>query len=126
MRYSFWKEPKVALTHVADKAAALLIDSCDARVTVQHNRPLRLDMPVQLTDATGGQSHLHARHCLRYRQLPHSDLPGPSTTLDTFARQREGILKRSHGSVVRLRGPHRIRILAFQGWVLRPRIRLVR
>src|SRR6266849_5178191 len=115
MRHSFWKKPEVALTHVADKASALLIDSRDARVTVQHNRPLRLDMPVQLTDATGGQSHLHARHCLRNRQLPHSNLPRPSTALDPFARQREGILERSYGSVVRLRGPHRIRILAFQG-----------
>src|SRR5712691_10874783 len=126
MRHSFWKEPEVALTHVADKASALLIDSRDARVTVQHNRPFRLDMPVQLTDATGSQSHLYARHCLRNRQLPHSNLPRPSTVLHPLARQREGILKRSHGSVVRLRGPYRIWILSFQGRVLRPRIRLVR
>src|SRR5712692_10334650 len=106
MRHSFWKEPEVAFTDVADKASALLIDSCDARVTVQHNRPLRLDMPVQLTDATRGQPHFHARHCLRYGQLPHSNLPRPSSALDPLARQRAGVFERSYGSVVRLRGPH--------------------
>ena len=105
VRHSWREEPEVALTHVIDKASALLIHGSDARVPVKHDRPLRRQMPMQLPDAAGRQAHLHARKCLRNRQFPHRDLTFPASGIDPLVCQGEGILKRKRRSVVRLRDP---------------------
>src|SRR6266436_2834259 len=84
MRHSSGKEPKVALSHVTDKALAALVHCRDSGIAVQHDGPFRLNVPVQLADATGSEPHLHAGDILRNGQLAHGNLSGPTFVFHVF------------------------------------------
>lgn len=50
--------PEIAFADVGDKALAFNIEPGDARVAVQHDRPLGSSVPVQFAYASRGQSHV--------------------------------------------------------------------
>ena len=126
MRNSRRKQPQVALRYVADQAPAFLIHRGDARVAVQHDRPLRFHVPVELADSASRQSHFHTRDGCRDWQFANRDLACPATALDTLVCQREGILERFDGAIISGRRPFGIRILCRQRQVLRAGISLIR
>ena len=66
---------------------------------------------MQFTNPALDQTHLHACHLFRDRQISHRHLPRPSTLFDPFMRERERILERRLPTRIRLRSPHRRRIL---------------
>ena len=112
--------------HIAHKGAPLLIDRRYPGRAIQHQRPLRSYMPVQLANTAGDQPHLHSSHRLRDRQIAHRYLPRPSTRLNPLMRQRERILERLLAARIRRRRPHRIRVLIIQHRIRRrPRLALV-
>src|SRR5580704_14024258 len=94
MRDSAWEQPQVALVHVVDKCAPLLVHSRNPRRAEDHEGPLRTHLPVQFTHATLDQPHLHTGHLLRDRKVPHRHLTSPSAFFKTLMRKRERILDR--------------------------------
>src|SRR5580658_4970838 len=73
--------PKIAFRDVADKTLAVGIKAGDASVSVEHDGPLGSGVPVQLSYAPGGQSHVDTGDRLGDRKLAHCDLARPSTLL---------------------------------------------
>ena len=100
MRNSGGEVPEVAFRYASDKALAIQVNCGDAGVSVQHERSLRLGVPVQLAYASCGQSHVHAGDCFGNGKLANRDLARPSTLLHAFVREREGILERLYAARV--------------------------
>ena len=94
------KVPEIAFRYVGNKALAIQVNRRDACVSVQHERPLRSGVPVQLAYASRGQSHVHAGDCFGNGELANRGLARPSTFLHSFVREREGILKRLYAARV--------------------------
>ena len=125
VRYAAREQPEISFVHVFHERPALLIDCRDARAAGRHIGPLGAHMPVQFADAAGDQTHLHASHLLRQREVAHRHLASPAARLDAFVRHGKGILERRLAARIGLRRVHRIRLLRLQAGVLRPQLLLV-
>src|SRR6267143_5210641 len=108
------KVPEIAFRDVSDEALAVRINRCDPRVSVQHNRPLRRRVPVQLSYASCRQSHVHAGNRLGNRKLPDRNLARPSTLLHPFVGESERVLERLYAACVGGRRQERVWILGIQ------------
>ena len=116
------EEPQLILGHIGDETFPLQIDAGDARVAVQHDRPLGSRVPMQLPHPARRQAHVHARQTFRHRQLALRHLPRPSPFLQPLMRERKRILERLHPARIRRQWMVRARILRVQHRVRRPRI----
>src|ERR1035438_9597455 len=108
------KVPEITFRDVGDKALAIQINRRYACVSVKHQRPLGSRMPMQLSYAACGQSHIDAGNRLGNCQLPDRDLARPSALLHTLVSKAERILEGLHGASVGGRRKERIRILRIQ------------
>nr|WP_307720650.1 hypothetical protein [Dictyobacter aurantiacus] len=68
-------------------------------MTIKHIRPLRLFVPVQLTDSTGIQAHVDARQRSGDRQFAPGDLARPATLLQPIMSSQVlcGLVHRGRG-----------------------------
>jgi hypothetical protein len=108
------KIPQIAFRHVTHKALAIGIEPRDARIPVKHEGPLGSRVPVQLSYASGGQSHVHAGNRFGNRELPDRHLTRPSAFLHPFMRDSKRIFKRLHAACVGGRWQEGIGILFIQ------------
>src|SRR5580692_3777997 len=71
-------------------------------------------MPVQLSYASGGQSHIHAGNRLGDGKLADRNLSRPSTLLHAFVRDSERVFERLHASCIGGWREERVRVLIIQ------------
>ncbi len=114
VRHALGEEPQVALLHVVEEVAALLVDGADAATSLQHVPPLGLLVPVQLTVGTGIELHVHTGQRGGDRQLPLGDLARPAALLDASVRHGEGELHVGNGAAVGLRRREQVGVLQVQ------------
>ena len=55
------KKPKIVFFHVGDKTLAICVDRRNPRCPVKHDGPFAGGVPMQLPDASSGQSHVYTR-----------------------------------------------------------------
>ena len=114
--------PQVADPEVVHEAAAFRIDDGDARVAVQHVRPLGFLVPMHLADGAGVEAHVDAGHVGRDRQLAHGDLARPAAALQAHVRvgEREAQVRQDAG--IRLRRNEQVGVLRIDRHVARARV----
>lgn len=114
MRNAGGEKPQIAVFDVGDEAPAIRIDAGDSSLAVEHERPFRGGVPVQLADASGGQSHVDSGQALGHRKLPFGDFAGPATFVKTLVGEGKGIFERLHAARIRSDGIVRVRIRGIQ------------
>ena len=90
MRQARGKVPQIALLHVRNRWAPLLVYDRDAAVVVSHHRPFRLLVPMEFANAAHPEAHVHARDRSRDREIIPSDLAGPTAILNALGSKVEG------------------------------------
>ena len=72
------KIPEIARSHILHEAAALRVDGGNSRFSIDHVCPFGGNMPVQLADTSGLETHVHAGHFGGDRQLTHCYFTRPA------------------------------------------------
>ena len=85
MRDPSREKPDVSRRHFVQEILAVFVDGSDARAAVQHKRPLRRLVPVQLAVRVGRQSHIHTGHGRGDGKLILVLIPGPPGTGEAVA-----------------------------------------
>jgi hypothetical protein len=73
MRNTGRKEPQITGLDVIDEIMAVLIDGSDASLAGDHERPLRLLVPMQLANTAGSEPHVDPRDLLGDRHFADGD-----------------------------------------------------
>src|SRR5258708_7643345 len=108
--------PQIVLLHIGDKTLAARINGCDPGRSVEHDRPLICGMPVQFTNTSGSESHVHAGQRLRDGEFPNRHLTRPSALVCSLVRERKWIFEVLNQALrIRTGWPCGIRILFVQG-----------
>ncbi len=119
VRYAGGEVPQVADPHVVDEVRPILVDGGDTAAAGEHVGPLRLLVPVQLTDAAGLEAHVDPGKLGGDGQLPIRHLARPAAGEDTIAGGGEGELEIRNGAVVGLRRGQQVGVLPLQRDVVR-------
>ena len=86
MRYTRREVPQIAFANIIHEVAPILVDSGDARTTVEHERPLGFLVPMQLAHTARSQAHIHAGERGRDRQFTRRHLPRPAAFTEPVVR----------------------------------------
>src|SRR6266853_2679464 len=118
MRQACREVPKIALLHVGHLWTSLLVQNCHAAVSVSHDGPFCLLVP--LTNAPWAEAHVDARNRRRDFKIILGNLPRPPTVLDTLGSkiERSPILR--HAVDVGCRRVEEDGLVVGKVWVLRP------
>ena len=87
MRQAGRKIPKIALSHIGNIRTTFHVEHGYAAVAVGHDRPLGLLVPMQFTDAAGGEPHVDAGNLAGDREVGLRDLASPAAVLDAPRRE---------------------------------------
>src|ERR1700757_4009790 len=120
MRQACREVPKIALLHVGHLWTSILVQNCHAAVSVSHDGPFCLLVPVKLTNAPWAEAHVDARNRRRDFKVILSNLPRPTAVLDTLGSkiERSPILR--HAVDVGRRWVEESGLVAGEVLVLRP------
>src|SRR5208283_6082032 len=89
MRQAGGEVPQIAFCHICDLWASVLVYNGDAAVSVSHDRPFRLLVPVKLPNSVWAEPHVDARDRRRNFEVIRGNLPRPAAVLDSLGSKIE-------------------------------------
>src|SRR5271155_3424873 len=95
------KVPEIAFLHVTDRRATMSVKDRDAAISVSHDCPLGLLMPMQLPDSASGKPHVHGGYLGRDREVGLRHLPRSAAVLDALWREIERRPELRHAADIR-------------------------
>jgi hypothetical protein len=114
--------PKIPFLQIGYFWTSILVQNGDAAVSVSHDRPFCLLVPMKLPNAVSAEPHVDARDRRRNFEVIRVNLSRPTTVLDTLGSKIEGSPKLRHAIDVGWRRILECRLVACKARVLGPRV----
>src|ERR1700744_5778078 len=114
--------PQIPFLQISDFRTSILVQNGDAAVSISHDRPFGLLVPMKLSDAVWPEPHVDASDRRGDFEVIRGNLPRPTAVLDSLGSKIEGSPKLRHAVDVGWRRVSECSLVACKVWVLRSRV----